>query len=643
MGHTFFDITLFDRYELDINEENSELINEKVEAKKKDWEESLNSHIERNRKKAEEKRRQWDKDKEILCDKNRREEHRREYGKTVDEIVDYVRNSGESEKTFKECARIYLNSDDGNFVDVIKRIYERSKQAVEHQNLDTVYELAFKINDVQNAFTLLISKCDTSVITRFVKEGVDLTSLFDALSVVNCNSVKDIKDRAKYISEKANDLFQKIESFPDNIRKDFMNIFEPKSSAKNSVASFVNNDDFENFFGVNNWILLRYIKNTCILMKKNNAIKYGELSDISESDVIPFVEAMSQSFQVSFEKDDTVGRKENLVPIEVLQGENKLKSGDFKSAKALFEKAQEKEHYCWQAYWGLFKAGIEAKSDKDIYFPNFLKELKESEYKNEYPDYVDHYKTAKEYALDQKAAEINFAAIEREYKKADRTNSKFISEVKELKSVYETESPDNIKYDKGKEVAAQMVENREAIDKWTNVFFSNEILWVILAIAGGVILALALFLGILYPMFDSKVAHLVVLPIAFFGLPLLYTILIFKKATDSVLLNILFSVAAFWANGFLAYICMDFIVGNVICAIVGIILLAIGVRRYYRIFSADDKVAKLQKERKKYIDKLSRCFFENVENMRKAPQYAQYKIPNPNIALEIQEKISKIS
>lgn len=633
------DLTLFDRYELDINEENSKLILEKLEAKKKDWEKLLESNASKRREMGEEEKQKWERDRKILLSDPGRDSYRKEYYKTVDKIVDYVRKLGESEETFKECANIYGNSVD---VNVIKRIYERNGKTIERERRDlkSVYDLAFDIFSVQKDFDSLIEKCDETVKSGFAQKGVDLTSLFDALSVVNCNSAKDIKNRAKEISKSAYELYNK-RMFPSDIRDGFMSIFGPESKTKNSVASFVDNADFENFFGANNWVLLRYITNTCELMKRSDPIGYREISDIPKSDIIPFVEAMSQSFQASFEKDDTAGRKERSVPVEVLQGENKLKSGDFKSAKALFEKAEEKDHYCWQAYWGLFKVCIKAKTDKDIYFPNFLKELNGTQ--NEYPDYVDYYKVAKEYALKQEAAEINFAAIEREYKIADRVNSKFIFEVNELKSVYETESPDNIEYDKGKEVAAQMVKNREAIDKWTHVFFSNEILWVILAIAGGAILALVLLLGILYPMFGSMVAFLAIPLIAFFGLPLLYTILIFEKATDSVLLNILFSVAVFLANSFLAAICMDFFVGTVICAIVGIILLAIGIHGYYRIFSADDKVEKLQKVRKKYIDELSRCFFENVENMRKAPQYARYKIPNPNIALEIQEKISQIS
>lgn len=633
------DLLLFERYGLDITEENSELIEIALSNQKTVWEKLLKSKNEKIREKGKSEKRQWDIDREILTDRIRRDEYRKEYNKVSQEISDYIRKHGELEPSFAEAASIQ-----GVSAETIKSIYKKSKHTVKYNDLNAVYELAFKINTAQNAFSTLISKLDVSVKEK-LSERFNVSSLANMLSVVNCNSAKEIEERSSEISKFVyNELYDK-RLLSSDIRDEFLNIFFPTSTKAVSVFKFVSDVNFEKHFGVNSWILFRYIKYTCTLMKSPGEISLREISEIPDSDKVSFMQAMQQSFGISFasNKDANNLDKEKVLPVEVLQGENKLKSGDFKSAESLFERAAKKNPYCWQAYWGLFKANIKAKSNKDIYFPGFLKEIKESERESVYPDYVDYYKAAKRNALLQKTTDVNFDAIEMEYKNADKMNLKFISEIKKLKSEYETESPDNIEYKKGKEIAAQMVENRKAIDRWTHVYFSNETLWVIFAVSGAAMLFPAILLGIVYSVIDSEIMSLIIPLAAIFVFPLLYTIFIFKKIDAGAWLRIPLSVVVFLLNGFLVHVTMDYRVGSIVCSSFGILLLAIGVYGLHRIYSADRKVDKLQKIRKEYIDEFSKCFFENVEDMRKKPQYAQYKISNPNIILEIQEKISDIA
>ena len=211
----------------------------------------------------------------------------------------------------------------------------------------------------------------------------------------------------------AYELYNK-QLFSSDIKNGFMDIFDAKSTKEDSVVAFIHDENLDNHLSTNNWVLLRYIKTTCMLMKKSGSISGQKIANVSSEDRSAFVEAMKRVFGVSI---DTFGLSEtsssepkNQLPVEVAQGETELKRGQFDHAKVLFSQAISKDPYCWQGYWGLFKSAVQAKTNDEIYFPGFIDKLRISEVTGTAPDYVDYYKSAKFNAAAQKSKEINFSS-----------------------------------------------------------------------------------------------------------------------------------------------------------------------------------------------------------------------------------------
>lgn len=340
---------------------------------------------------------------------------------------------------------------------------------------------------MQNSFNALIQNLDDSIKGKFNDAGVKLYSLFEVLDVASCSTSEEIGVNSRKVSEISYDLYNK-QLFSSDIKNTFMDIFDPKSSKEETVWNFVQDKNLEAYFKEFNWVLLKYIRTTCMLMKKSGVISGQKIAHIPASDRSDFSNAMKKVFGVSFDiSSSSESQKEedkNVLPQEIAQGEAELKRGQFDRALFLFSKASSIDPYCWQAYWGMFKASVKAKSNDEVYFPGFIDMLKSSELTNSYPEFVDYYKNAKFNATAQRSKDINFAAIEMEFKKADQVNLEFNNFVDNIKENYDSADTNRIESVKGKEACQKMLDKNKEYNKYLKMDYDGNFLNICMLVAG---------------------------------------------------------------------------------------------------------------------------------------------------------------
>ena len=615
---------LFQKYGLNEKEENYETILQALESfkEKADWDTKLNSKNDKIRSRAKEEKQRWTDDKEILLDDSARAEYLEQYFDAVKEIVEYIKDNDSAESSFEEIAAIQ-----GITVETARIIFEKHKD-IDIQNkadLNEIQALAFKINKVQNNFNLLVSKCDSTIKNKFIENGVDINSLFDALSVNSCNSASEIEKNSYTVSRVAYELYNR-QIFSSDIKNEFMDIFDAKSTKEESVIGFVNDELFEKYFSANNWVLLRYIRSTCTLMKKTGTISGQKLSNINSADKKDFINAMNQVFGVTFDSAVTTEETKKRIPSEIAQGEKHLKNGDFKTALYLFKKASDTDPYCWQAYWGMFKASIKAHTDSEVYFPGFLKTLRDSETNDSHPDYIDYYKSAKFNATAQKSAEINFASIEMEYKNADLVNTTFIDKANDIKARYESGRPENILSDKGKKAAAQVVETMKEYNKWNHMNLNGNLFNIITVLIGVLLMVLAAA-GILSK-FSENITMVTVIATLVIGV--LVGIIggfISGKILLGIIIGFLSVTVLSWVVSLVTMIPMIF---SPISAALGFIVILKGLNKIKVVKSAEAKAEELHDISVKALENLASCFCEDLETLRNTAECIKYNVPIPN-------------
>lgn len=635
---------LFEKYGLNENEENVATIERCLEEQKaKDgWETKLNSKNDKIKSKAKEQKKQWTEDKEILLSKDRREAYLKQYYDAVKEIIEYINDSGADESSFEEIATIQ-----GVTLEMIKRIYEKHKDLAidDTVNLSDMQQLAFKINRVTNAYNELVSKCNPTIKEKFIEKGINIGSLADILSISSCRSAKAAEDNSCKISKLAYELYDK-QVFSSDIKNDFIDIFEPNSTKDTAVIGIIRDDNFTKFIAVNNGILFRYIRTVCVLMKKTEPIGSKKIANVAPSDKASFMNAMNEVFSVSFNvaqsMPDATGSAEKAVeiPSEVYQGEEMLKCGNFKAAADFFTKASQIAPYCWQAYWGRFKASIDARTDEEIYFPGFLKELRESQTKDDCPDYINYYQSAKRNATEQKSTEINFDLIEMEYKQADKINVQFLEKVDVIKSGYiqgeliatiRGADIDTIKSPAGKEAAIKMGKHILNYTKWKSINEDG-----VLPSLFRILLGLFLFAFGMVPMANIQIGgHDSIGSTLYVFMAMgIYVGAAIKFWYDSWIRGIILGIGTILASAVLFEVMFKntfllYLIG-ISLVVAGFAVIAFGVMKFRKFAISGKKIAEMRHSKEQSDQEIEQCFIEEIENMNAEPTYTKYRIPMPD-------------
>lgn len=619
------DFFLFQKYGLNQNETNLSVIESALEKYRteQDWDSKLKSKNDRIRSKAKDEHLRWTEDKEILSNDNKRNNYLEEYRTAVESIVEYILDNEDNENAFEEIAAIQ-----GIDAETAKILYENNKDIFSNNNpdLDDVFELAFCINKIQNSYNALLSKVDENIKNKFFERNIDLSALYNALHLDKCYSGKDIEVKAQEVSLIAYELYNN-QLFSSDIKNTIMDIFDPKSTKSDAIISFTNNVNLEKYLKAEKWILIKYIRNTCILMKKSGKISEQKIINIPKSDRRAFAKAMKAVFNVIIEVSSSGNENnddKNELPEELHRAETALAACEFEKAIQLFKKASDKAPYCWQAYWGMFKASIQASSDDDIYFPGFLEALRNSESDNSLPTYFDYYKTAKYYAVAQKSSDINFVNIETEYKKADEIYATHLGNIEILQNLYESGQPEKIPSKRGKEAAINLLNKIADVEKKSTYSLIN----IAFAYFGIFLLALAAsnsdisFIG--DTGIDTVAGIIIILQIIIAGVVVwlrTYSIMV----TALVSLG-LFAVTMLIAVGLYSYAVLGVIL-SALFAVLGGYFASLGFKKLLVTRNMRKNMAKTEAEINRLASILYNALTDEIRKLYNDPNIIKYGIP----------------
>lgn len=426
------DLFLFARYGLNLNEDNLDIIKDALEKVKNEskWANGKASS-EKLKKRYEQEKKAWENDWDLLTNTYKRTRASNEISEEIKRIVGYVESNIQNKDVYENAASAFpvwsLKPED------IQNIYEQYKDQFGSDEIREVNELRIltrKFSNIYGVFNKLKQQLNDVVINKLKDKGVSMTDLHEVLCLNNCQNRNDVIARAEQIIKTANAIYQD-KKIDDSIRNSFVSLFGSNSNNENNVTSFFQNELSEKL-AYANWVVVKYVAIACRLMD-SGAIRKEDLQEIPASQQVAFADAMSKLFGVSYaeapqqnQESPAFPREEkpqepprNNIPEEIELGNQLLKKSDFKGAEKCFTEALKKSPYCWQGYWGLFKASIEATDDDSIYFRGFLADIED--YKDGHFDNptVKLYCQAKDLAIEQHAPDINFFLIEENYRKVD--------------------------------------------------------------------------------------------------------------------------------------------------------------------------------------------------------------------------------
>ena len=568
-----------------------------------------------------------------MLDATKRSQYLAEYQSAVIEIVEYIKDNDEQPSSFEEIANIQ-----GVDVETVKEVFEKHKNSVTSRNvnLNEVQQLAFQINKVQNAYNAVLTKLDDITKSKFLEQGINLASLSDALKIQSCSSSSDIEAMAFFISKISYELYNK-QIFSSKIKNALMDIFDPKSTKGDSLVSFVHDKNLDVYFKQNDWVLFRYIRSTCTLMKKSEPVDVQKIANIPSRDRKKFIGAMKCVFHVTIgggsDSLNQKGIEEHIIPDEVMQGETELKLGRFERAKILFRQALSKDPYCWQAYWGMFKSCIQARTDNEVYFPGFLDLLKKSEQTNDHPDFIDYYKNAKFNAAAQRATEINFGAIEIEYKKADKADEAIREQFASLKSIYESVDLESIPSPKGKECAAKTKKTAEHLVKILAIKTSSIWTKILLIALGGSFIFFSIDTsGIDFFRYSPRNVEILCMILAF--LPSIIVGVFVGLLTSSFLIGCVGFAIPLGIMIFLSNLSSNvFIIRVIVCvvfAVGGGFTMLLGINKMLAHLHSVKKAETVEAELKKNLQELMECFIADMDRIYKQPLAVRYRVSSPD-------------
>ena len=317
--------------------------------------------------------------------------------------------------------------------------------------------------------------------------------------------------------------------------------------------------------------------------------------------------------------------------MEIFQGETELKLGNFDRAKDLFSQASNKDPYCWQAYWGMFKASIQAKTNDEIYFSGFLDQLRESETSANVPDYVEYYKSAKYNATAQRSREINFTTIEMGYKKADQANYEFREQVSKLKDTYDSADAENVKSAKGKVACRKLIEINAELVKWKTISNDGNKLNIALMFVGICIINLGLMFTQIDFFANSEIGSILAL-ISMFG-PAAFIIWNFMYKLSLIIVGIVTGVLSFLAVTTINELCSNSLIARIAFVAVFLTVGAAITLRYFKQYldckNSRVKISKTVDKMQGIMDEVVDAFLEDIAVLYSNPVIVKYKIPFP--------------
>lgn len=322
---------------------------------------------------------------------------------------------------------------------------------------------------------------------------------------------------------------------------------------------------------------------------------------------------------------------ESEVTGEVLQGEIALKHGQFDIAKELFLKASSKDPYCWQAYWGLFKASVRAKNDNEIYFPGFIDDLKKSETTGDVPDYVEYYKSAKFNATAQHSKEINFTFIEMEFRKVDQANNELRGLVSKLREDYESADIERIKSTKGKDVCKKLNDKNDELVKWKNLDYKGNKMNIAMLFVGICIANLGLMFTQIDLFASSEIGGILTL-ISMFG-PAAIIIWLFFPSIIGIAFGIAVGVVSYMGITFINRLCSDVFVLRLVFVTafiaVGSIVMLIYIKKIKDCKISGKKIKTTYQEMQEIMDEVVDAFLEDIGILYRNPITEKYRISFP--------------
>lgn len=633
-----FDYFLFERYSLSEKEENQDKIHLSLEAKKKadGWEAFLKAPNERKRVKAVESKKKWEEDCEILLNPEKRKAYLNELLQKMSILIDSIEDEGE------EYFDTFALAEDIT-VEEAKSLYEKYKSAdFDGREIDATeaINVAILANNVAKEFDNLTAKLKPQEKESLQANNVNTESLAHTLKLDSCLNVSDVRARAKEVCNIVYEIYNKQLLSPE-FQKGCFEILSEGSKGEGSINRLLADESFEKHLKTNNWILFRYIKNTCLLMKRKRISSDTAFANIPAEDVADFANALKEVFGVNvtvkFSSDSNSPSEPKIPQEELKAGLSLLQKGDFERAKIHFRNQAQIDPYSWKAYWGLFKCELGVVQDTDIYFPGFTHDLKQSYLTDVCPEYIDYYKTAKFNAAAARSTEINFNTVELEYSKADRINESYESTVDGIVKNYEKLNADKIKSDKAKGLIEKIKAKQKEYKKWRGVHENG------LVVPGMIFLIMAIF------------ANAVIFPLTthadLWWLPMVLIV---------VLPLILGIILGTFFNGFVGFIVTAAGIGAPIGMIAFLEILASEIGEtgamavYYLVFGipvvvtallfvtrtrkylvSNGKMKSIHSDLEKLSEAYGNCCFAELEDLYSDPIISKYNIPFKEIQLDI--------
>lgn len=445
------DVLLFERYMLNLNENNLNVINSALEKSKNEskWVGNLKSKNNKILSEAKKKQSQWENDRAVLTDTNMRTAAVKQISKGIEEIINYIDEQGEDEAKYSNAVSAFIEYNlKASDIEMLYKKYSSIFGIGARKIKISDYKvLARKLATPYGAFVNLLNNLDDNVKLKFYEAGIDLSDFSSTLRLDECCDRNDVIKNSEHISTVAYEIYNK-KLLKIEEKNAFMEIFSTNSNSENSIVKIACNQRFEDF-SFAGWAVVKDINYVCRFMD-SSSIKSENISEIAQDRRFNFVKAMEKFFNVKAESffDSANAEKavaSNELPKEIKQGEAELKKSEFEKAKRYFQISVNKNPYCWQGYWGLFKAEIGVASDDQVCMPGFMNELGRKNSGEPVEEAVELYSQARELAISQQAKEINFYSIENRFREADRKEEEFERFEDDLAAEYSKMNEDNIK------------------------------------------------------------------------------------------------------------------------------------------------------------------------------------------------------
>lgn len=623
------DILLFDRYGLKLSESDPGVIASALEASKEgsNWVKNLNAKNDRILSKAKSEQAKWESDVSILKDNASRQKASDEISRAVKKVVDYIDNHSSDENRFNNAEAAF--ADLGLKADEIAKVYEKYRadfsSIIDPQLLEIHKNVARQMAMSLGEYSKLISTMDDNIISKFYELGTDISSMYSALKLKSCRNALDISANSERLSSQSYEIYSK-KLLNEKEKNAFMDIFSNKSNSQCALRNVLVLDSV-NDFSQKGWILFKYIPLTCRLMD-SKSVSTGDFEGVPGNEQMDYAFALEKLFGVKSaaggNNSYAQSQADNSIPTEVRIGNSELSKGNFDNAYKMFNTAASKDPYCWQSYWGMFKAATSSKDDKSACFPGFIEKYRRRQYQSNLKDIFYLYDQAKYNASAQRSREINFKAIEDRFEEADRKSADFFKFLSFVKKAYEEQDTANIpnkEYSAKFEEFKNMTEHYKKEKDKSEAFILNLIL---------IVLGVTLFvLGVILAVFHNSTETVLSIGIA---AAVIITVIV-SLFLDLGGFTILTGLVALAISGGLAYLIGLIIDGiGLVAAVIILIIVGGGLIAFYVKRKIDQsKIAKglpaIKEEAENYLkNEILACYIKDIDRYYSGNNLAAFRV-----------------